>query len=193
MKVTIVNYGIGNILSVQRAFEHVGAKVDFANNAKAISNAQRLVVPGVGAFKKCMDAIESFDIKDALIEFAISGKPYLGICVGMQMLLEKSFEFGEHRGLGIIEGEVRKINVPGEKVPFIGWKEIEVAGKKNKFYFLHSYQALPKSDENLLATYNLGKNKITAIVKKNNVLGLQFHPEKSGTAGLDLIKLFLNT
>jgi glutamine amidotransferase len=191
MKVTIVDYGIGNILSVQRAFEHVGAQVSFANNAQDIRKADRLVVPGVGAFKNCMDAIESLKIKRALIDFAHTDKPYLGICVGMQMLLDKSYEFGEHNGLGVIAGEVKKIDVPGQRIPFIGWKEVSINNGLNKFYFVHSYQAFTDHAENLLATYNLGEQKVAAAIKKNNVIGLQFHPEKSADSGLELIQDFL--
>lgn len=191
MKITIANYGIGNILSVQRAFEHLGAQVILAHTAKEIRNAQRLVVPGVGAFKNCMDALESFDIKNTLIEFANSGKPYLGICVGMQMLMDKSFEFGEHPGLGIIAGDVKKIDVIGQRVPFIGWKKIEMNKKFGTYYFIHSYQAIPAYRENLLATYALDKSQITAAIIKNNVLGVQFHPEKSAEDGLRLLKYFL--
>jgi len=192
MKVTLVNYGIGNILSVQRALQHVGADVEFAESAADIQKAERLVVPGVGAFKHCMDAIEARGLREALIRFAHSEKPYLGICVGMQMLMDKSHEFGEYSGLGLISGEVRKIDIPGERVPFIGWKEIELHGKKSTFYFVHSYQAFPKNPQNLLATYSLGGEKVTAAVQKDNIVGVQFHPEKSAEDGLNLIRYFLS-
>ncbi|MFW0778154.1 MAG: imidazole glycerol phosphate synthase subunit HisH [Rickettsiales bacterium] len=191
MKVTLVNYGIGNLLSVQRALEHVGATVTVTDNPSDIEQAERLVVPGVGAFSKCMEAIDSRKLKDALITFAQSQKPYLGICVGMQMLMDKSFEFGEHAGLGIIAGDVKKIDVEGERVPFIGWKNITLNGKEGSYYFVHSYQAFPKHTENLLASYKLGNSEVTAAIQKDNVLGVQFHPEKSAENGLDLIRHFL--
>ena len=191
MKVTLVNYGIGNMLSVRRAFEHAGADVLLTDNAKDIACADRLIVPGVGAFQKCMNAIQDKNLTESLIAFAQSHKPYLGICVGMQMLMDKSYEFGEHDGLGIIAGDVRKIDVPGERVPFIGWKEIELHGKKGSYYFVHSYQAFPDNKEHILASYNLGNSKVTAAIQKNNVFGVQFHPEKSAQDGLDLIHQFL--
>lgn len=192
MNVTIVDYGIGNILSVQRALIHSGAEVNFAKTARDISRAEKLVVPGVGAFGHCMETLESLKLKDALIVFAHSGRPYLGICVGMQMLMEKSFEFGEHLGLGLVPGDVSKIDIPGERIPFIGWKEVALLGKPNHFYFVHSYQATPRDKENLWATYSLGKIKITAAIRKDNVMGVQFHPEKSAQDGLNFIKYFID-
>lgn len=191
MNVTVAYYGIGNLLSVRRAFEHAGAEVTFADNAKDIAKADRLVVPGVGAFKHCMVALDNFGLREALIAFAATGRPYLGICVGMQMLMDRSFEFGEYPGLGLIPGEVRKIDSPGERVPFIGWKEISIGEKKDTFYFVHSYQALPVHKEHVLASYTLGGHPITAAVKKDHVMGVQFHPEKSAQAGIALIKDFL--
>jgi glutamine amidotransferase len=193
MRVTVVNYGIGNLLSVQRAFEHVGASVAFAEDAGAVSGAERLVVPGVGAFQGCMDPIVRRGLKEALVAFAGTGRPYLGICVGMQMLMDRSFEFGEHPGLGLIPGEVRKIDIPGERVPFIGWKPVELNGRTNRFYFVHSFEARPRQAEHVLATYSLGGRPVTAAVRKDNVLGLQFHPEKSAGDGLDLIRAFLRS
>ena len=192
MKVTIVDYGIGNILSVQRALKHMGANVCFAKSAQEILHADRLVVPGVGAFKHCMETLENFALRDALIDFAHSGRPYLGICVGMQMLMDISFEYGEYPGLGLISGEVSKIDIPEERVPFIGWKEVALLGKPNHFYFVHSYQAIPRDEENLWATYCLGEGKITAAIKRDNVIGVQFHPEKSAVDGLNFINYFMH-
>lgn len=180
MKVTVVDYGIGNILSVQRAFMHNGAEVKFASSAAEIRQADRLVVPGVGAFKHCMETLEELDLKTALIEYASMGRPYLGICVGMQMLMDNSFEFGEYPGLGLIPGEVRKIDVPGERIPFIGWKSVDLMGSSHHYYFVHSYQAIPRDKQNLWASYSLGNSEITAAIRKDNVIGVQFHPEKSG-------------
>ena len=192
MKVAVVDYGIGNILSVQRAFKHIGDDVSFAKSVQEISHADRLVVPGVGAFKHCMETLESFALRDALLDFAHSGRPYLGICVGMQMLMDISIEYGEYPGLGLISGEVTKIDIPGERVPFIGWKEVAFLGSSNHYYFVHSYQAIPRDEENLWATYSLGASKITAAIKKDNVMGVQFHPEKSAEDGLNFIKYFID-
>lgn len=191
MKVTIVDYGIGNLLSVQRALMFNGAEVSFARDADSVLRAERLVVPGVGAFKHCMEVLEEFELKESLVEFAACGRPYLGICVGMQMLMDRSNEFGEYAGLGLIPGEVNKIEVPGERIPFIGWKAVDLLERRNYFYFVHSYQALPENDDHRWASYNLGGSEITAAVRRDNVIGVQFHPEKSARDGLDFIRYFL--
>lgn len=193
MNVTVADYGIGNLLSVRRAFEHVGAAVAFARTPHEVERAERLVVPGVGAFQSCMSPIVGRGLREAFVAVAASGRPYLGICVGMQMLMDRSFEFGEHPGLGLIPGEVRRIDIPGERVPFIGWKEVEMNGRVNRFYFVHSYQAIPARPEHRLASYALGGRRITAAVRKGNVLGTQFHPEKSAEDGLLLLRDFLRS
>ena len=191
MKVTIVDYGIGNLLSVQRALMHNGAEVNFASTGETVLQADRLVVPGVGAFKHCMETLEEFNLKEALVEFAGTGKPYLGICVGMQMLADKSYEFGEYSGLGLISGVVQKIEIPGERIPFIGWKEVELLDKRRHFYFVHSFQAKPRDQDCLWASYSLGGEQVVAAIRKDNVLGVQFHPEKSANDGLEFINYFL--
>lgn len=191
-KVTVVNYGIGNLLSVERALTFCDAKVEIATTPEEVMKADRLVVPGVGAFKKCMEALEQHALKDSLLEFAASGKPYLGICVGMQMLMTKSEEFGLHDGLNLIAGDVKKIDVPGFRVPFIGWKEISLGEQARKFYFVHSFHAQPTNREHIFSSYTLGDRKIVAAVQKDNVTGVQFHPEKSGEAGMAFLSSFLN-
>lgn len=191
MNVTVVDYGIGNLLSVQRALKYNGATVNFAKSASQIRDADRLVVPGVGAFSQCMNALQTHELKESLIEHAASGKPYLGICVGMQMLLDTSNEFGEHAGLGIIAGSVNKIDLAGHRTPFIGWKSVELMGKSNHFYFVHSYEAVLKNPDNLLASYTLGSHRVTAGIRADNVIGVQFHPEKSAQDGLEFLDYFL--
>ena len=191
MNVTIVDYGIGNLLSVKRALLHNGANVRFASTPIEVEQAERLVVPGVGAFSHCMQSIENLGLKQPLIDYAESGRPFLGICVGMQMLLESSNEFGDHKGLGLIPGSVEKISVEGHRTPFIGWKRVELLGSTKHFYFVHSYEALPQKHSDLLATYTLGEHKVTAAVRNHNVLGVQFHPEKSARDGLAFIDYFL--
>lgn len=198
MKATIAHYGIGNLLSVRRALEHVGATVNFAKTESEILQADRLVVPGVGAFKHCMDAIDRQNLRNSLITFAESGKPYLGICVGMQMLLDLSHEFGQHEGLGIISGDVSKIQAANQRIPFIGWKHVDfnvnekLREHSNNYYFVHSYCAKAKNPEHEVAHYTLGNARVTAAIQKDNVLGLQFHPEKSGADGLALLKSFVS-
>ena len=191
MKVSVVNYGIGNLLSVERALKHCGADVSFVDTADQIMSSDRLLVPGVGAFQMCMAELERRGLKEALIEYAAKEKPYLGICVGMQMLMDMSFEFGEYAGLGLIPGCVKKIEIQGQKVPFVGWKEVVVSNQSSHFYFVHSYQAIADDRNHVQATYKLGGHDITAIVQKNNVVGVQFHPEKSAEDGLRYIADFL--
>lgn len=192
MKVSIVDYGVGNLLSVQRAMMYNGAEVEFARSAEEVLRAERLVVPGVGAFKHCMQTLEELDLKDSLIEFAATGRPYLGICVGMQMLMQKSYEFGEYPGLGLVPGRVVKIDAPGERIPFIGWKPVQLLDELNHFYFVHSYQAIPDDTSHLWANYSLGESQVTAAVRLDNVIGVQFHPEKSAQDGLRFINYFLH-
>lgn len=202
-KVVIVDYSIGNILSVKRAFEHCEADVKLSSDEKDILDADRIVVPGVGAFNNCVSALEDSDLKNAVVEFAKTQRPYLGICVGMQMMLDESEEFGKHKGLGFIEGNVTKIGGESEnnlKVPFVGWKPLKILSDtplfkglspEDCFYFVHSYQAHPKSEANILANYTYNELNITAAVGEGNIYGTQFHPEKSGDAGLQVIKNFL--
>lgn len=191
--VTVANYGIGNLLSVQRALAYCGAEVEIATTPEQILKAERLVVPGVGAFKRCMEALESHHMTEALLRFAQSGRPYLGICVGMQMLMERSFEFGTHQGLGLIKGDVKKIEIPGYTVPFIGWKSVNLLSQPEKYYFVHSYCANPLNQQNLIASYRLGTTQIAAAVRSENVLGVQFHPEKSGEAGIKFLQTFIHS
>lgn len=203
--ISIVNYGVGNILSLKRALEHCGAQVTIASTAREINNAERIVVPGVGAFNNCIEKLIKNGLKEALIKFAQLKKPYLGICVGMQMLLENSTEFGDHNGLSILNGKVVKINSIGidnqsHKIPFIGWKSLEKTknnpllkniNPNEKVYFIHSYKAELKN-ENVLAQYDYDGIKIPAIVGSHPVFGTQFHPEKSRSTGLKIISNFLN-
>lgn len=205
-KVTIVNYDIGNILSVKRAFEHCGADVLISRNADEIKKSERIIVPGVGAFNDCVTGLENYGLKESVMEFAASGRPYLGICVGMQMMMEESEEFGLHKGLGYLKGSVVKItedvseNKKKYKVPFIGWKPLKKThdtpllkniSDNDRFYFIHSFKANPKNKSDLLAYYNYNGIHVSAIIGKNNMFGTQFHPEKSGEAGLHIIRNFL--
>lgn len=213
--VTIIDYSIGNLLSVQRAFEKVGATVSLASTADNILKANRLVLPGVGAFQRGMAALHERKLVDVISSAAKKNIPLMGICLGMQMLLDRSNEFGGAAGLGIIPGHVReipkKINEMEErKIPHIGWSEIypsthvqsEQDGWKNTplknsnvndaFYFVHSFHAEPENPEHIIAQTNYDGLDITAAIKKNKTYGFQFHPEKSGELGLRIIKQFLN-
>ena len=209
--VTIVDYGIGNIFSVTRAIEHFGVSVLLTDRASDIASAKTLVLPGVGAFSNGMQGLRDRSLVDPLRAYARGGRPLLGICLGMQMLFTKSTEFGEHEGLDIIEGTIEPVAIPQDvagrdmKIPHIGWSELHVpdgrAAWKNSIlgevapgencYFVHSFTAVPAHPESRLADTFYGKSLISAAVQKNNVYGCQFHPEKSGSAGLKIIKSFL--
>lgn len=206
--VTIVDYGVGNIFSVIRAFEACGAKVNLSANAADIKNAEHLVLPGVGAFKDAMAALKNSNTLDSILEFVQTERPFLGICVGLQLLMEVGEEFGHTSGLGLVEG--RTVEIPSQAVdgellkrPHIGWCKLQqINSWKNTvlsevsaedyFYFVHSFHALPVDRNNLLATADYGGHAISAVIRKNNLTGCQFHPERSSKAGLKVLNTFLS-
>jgi len=209
---TIIDYGIGNIMSVRRGFEYCGANVFLASTEDEILSADRLVLPGVGAFRNGMDALIRLGFSDAILAKAQSGTPILGICLGMQLLFSKSYEFGETNGLGLIPGEVVRISkssIDGNslKIPNIGWRNLrsgesrrpwkntllEEISKTDEMYFVHSFTAVCGDDFNSLAKSEYGGFDLTAVVQSGNVYGCQFHPEKSGDAGLRLLNSFIKT
>ena len=209
-RVTVLDYGVGNLYSVQRAFEVCGASdVCVSSDPDAIRNADRLVLPGVGAFADGMRGIRDRKLDQAICEFANSGRPLLGICLGMQILATTSEEFGEHAGLNLIPGRVspipsKDLNGIHLKTPFIGWSDLncppnvnwegsvlESITSRQAVYLVHSFQFNPDSQSNLFATYQYGRHNITAAVVKDNIVGLQFHPEKSGKIGLSILSNFL--
>jgi imidazole glycerol-phosphate synthase subunit HisH len=207
---TVVDYGRGNLLSLCRAFEHCGAQVETVDDPKSILNAEKLVLPGVGAFGDAADELTKRNLRDALKEYASLEKPFLGICVGMQLMFDQSEEFGDHQGLGIVSGEVTAIpntTINGErlKVPHIGWSG---TGPKNQngswqdtileglpdpeyFYYVHSFFAKPKNENDCIGSCHHGGHEIPAIIRRKALWGCQFHPEKSGEAGLAVLRNFL--
>ncbi len=208
MKVSVINYDIGNLLSVSRALEVCGGDVTIVTDPKDVSRAERLVVPGVGAFGDCIAALRVAGFEDPIKEFAATGRPYLGICVGMQMLFDVGLEFGEHAGLGLIEGQVVEIaRHKGDgsirKRPHIGWTPLIAPGQDwggsilselspgVKMYFVHTFTAVPSREEDRLADCDYDGFRISASVKKGNLYGTQFHPEKSGPEGLKVVRQFL--
>ena len=198
-KITILNYDSGNLLSVKRAFEHCGARVNVSNNVKDVIKAERLVIPGVGAFRSGIEAIKKLDLYEAILNYHYNDRPLLGICLGMQLLSSESSEFGINQGLNLIPGKVKKINTKSInntnlKIPHIGWAEIEFiySKEKNYYYMCHSYEFLPNDSQHIFGSCIYGGHKIVAAVKKDNVLGYQFHPEKSGNKGLNLLEKFMN-
>ena len=208
----VVDYGIGNIRSVCRAFEHCGADVELTGDSRRISHADRVVLPGVGAIGDCLDELSRRGLIDALKRFADLDRPFLGICVGMQLMLERSFEFGQHECLGWIDGEVAAIPTRGadevpHKIPHIGWNNIELPEGRdgwentifegiepgNSVYFVHSFAAIPTESSLRLADTLYGGMRICAAVAQGTISGTQFHPEKSGSVGLRIISNFIST
>ena len=198
--IAIVDYGVGNLFSLRSSLEAIGCEAIATSDEKIIKSAEKIILPGVGAFEDAAKKLRSTGLWDVVIEEAKAGKPILGICLGMQMLFEKSFEYGEFLGLGLIKGEIRPIAdvAPKElKIPHIGWNPL-IFKKKTKIfkyitegdcvYFVHSYYAAG-CDESVVATAEYGC-ELTAAVQYKNVYGCQFHPEKSGNVGLNILKAF---
>jgi len=211
-EVIIVDYGMGNIKSVYRGLEYSGASVSVSSDPDAIATASRVVLPGVGAFEDGMKGLNQKEIVPALSEFVKTGNPFMGICLGMQMLLDVSEENGRHQGLGFIQGAVEKIphkDASGEvkrKIPHIGWSALRAHGDEQKwqdsclnsisqgefFYFVHSYMVVVADKKFLVAECEYEGQKIPAVIKSENVTGLQFHPEKSGEIGLKMLGEFVS-
>jgi glutamine amidotransferase len=203
MKVAIINYGMGNLGSVRRAFEEIGAEPIIVNHPSSLYEVNRVVLPGVGAFSEGMAHLSHGGWIDALSDIVTTqGKPLLGICLGMQMLTTVGYEGGVTQGLGLIPGEARRLDDLGcrLRIPHVGWNEVEYRKDDvlfegipdaSDFYFVHSYVFVPKSAESLIATVPYGID-VAAVVRQGNVFGCQFHPEKSSKAGRQLLKNFMS-
>lgn len=197
--IAIIDYGLGNLRSVQKGFEHVGHSAEITKDPQRILKADAVVLPGVGAFSDAMDNLRELRLIPIIKRTVIEGKNLLGICLGMQLFMNCSYEGGVFQGLGLIPGEVRLINkYKGLKVPHMGWNELNVSNHplfagirpKANVYFVHSYHVV--ADKNyVIGTTNYG-SIITAAVANEKILGLQFHPEKSGDNGLMILKNFGN-
>ena len=196
--VGIIDYGVGNLFSLQSSFKAIGEEAFVSGDAEELRKADRLVLPGVGAFEDAANKLRSSGLDGFVRQQAAAGKPLLGICLGMQMLFEKSFEYGEHEGLGLLKGQVvpmvGKIN-PELKIPHMGWNALEVkqgnllAEVDGQYvYFVHSFFA--QGCEDSLAAVTEYDIPITAAVEKGNIFGCQFHPEKSGKVGLSILQKF---
>ena len=208
MKIAIVDYGIGNVKSMINAFDSLKVEVLLTSDPNLIMNSSALVLPGVGAFTTGMNNLEKYNLINTIHEFVNTGKPFLGVCLGMQMLLEESEEFGNTKGLGLIKGKVVKLNIDkanNERLPHVSWNEIKEPNQgrwKNTIlentteftdvYFVHSYAAVPQDSNHVLAIANYSNYDFCAAVSKKNVYGTQFHPEKSGVAGLNILKKFID-
>ena len=198
--IAIVDYGVGNLFSLKSSLELIGAESVVTADENGLRTADKILLPGVGAFEDAAKKLRDSGLADLLKELAAEGKPLLGICLGMQLLFEKSYEYGEHQGLGLIPGSVRPIRdvIPADyKIPHIGWNGLHLRGDCPLFkniregdcvYFVHSFYAAD-CDEYVTATAEYGA-ELTAAVARGNVCGCQFHPEKSGNVGLAILKAF---
>jgi glutamine amidotransferase len=195
--IAIVDYGMGNLRSVQRAFEHVGAEVVVTAHRETIEAASAVVLPGVGAFGQAMANLKRAGLVDVIRRVIAQGRPFLGICLGLQLLFEESEELGHHRGLGVFSGQVKRFEV-GLKVPQIGWNQIHIqraspllegVADGSYAYFVHSYYVAPDKSEIVLATTDYGID-YASIVGQGSVFGIQFHPEKSQEVGLRILRNF---
>ena len=200
--VAIIDYGVGNLFSLKSSFAAIGEQAVVTADADVIKKADRLILPGVGAFGDAAEKLRQTGLDKVVIEQAQSGKPLLGICLGMQLLFSKSYEFGEYDGLGLIQGCVKPIAdvIPCDlKIPHIGWNALNIkrespifkyTNEKDCVYFVHSFYAAD-CDKSVIATTEYGA-ELTAAVQNKNVFGTQFHPEKSGEVGLKMLKAFVN-
>ena len=199
--IAIIDYGVGNLFSLKCSFESIGADICVTSDPKVISKADRIILPGVGAFEDAARKLRESGLDKVIKKECAQGKPLLGICLGMQLLFERSFEYGEYEGLGLIKGSIRPISDvidPELKIPHIGWNALNFGEKKDELfkylkegdfvYFVHSYYGAD-CDESVIATTEYSA-KLTAAVRNKNVCGVQFHPEKSEKAGLSILKAF---
>jgi glutamine amidotransferase len=194
----IIDYGMGNLRSVYNAFRSLDANVRLITAKEQFEDITHLVLPGVGSFAKAMENLEQRALIEPIMQFAASGKPMLGICLGMQLLASKGFEPYESKGLGLIEGEVVRMNFTGVRIPHVGWNALELAidhalfigiRKQVDFYFVHSYFFKVRNQENILAHSEYG-SRFPSVVYKGNITGMQFHPEKSQKHGLRILHNF---
>ena len=201
--IAVIDYGVGNLFSLLSSLNYVGLHTKLTNDIEEIKNANGIILPGVGAFRDAIGNLEKYGLKETLISEAKKRKPFLGICLGMQMLFEKSYEYGEYEGLGLINGTVEEIKkyIPENsdlKIPHMGWNSLIINERfkddkilkdvdNNEYvYYVHSYFA--KTDMKNIVAYSEYGTKIPGIVKNENIYGMQFHPEKSGDTGLKLLK-----
>ena len=198
--IAIADYGVGNLFSLQSSFKFIGADAYLTNDPDKLKEADKIILPGVGAFEDAAQKLKKSGLRDSILEETAKGKPLLGICLGMQMLFERSFEYGEHEGLGLLRGSVIGMQgrIPAElKIPHICWNALHVTREHpllryvkegDCVYFVHSFYA-DGCEDSLIASAEYGR-EITAAVAKGNVMGCQFHPEKSGPVGLSILKAF---
>jgi len=198
--ITIVDYGMGNLRSVSKALEHLGAKVRISSRPGEIEDAEKIILPGVGAFGDAAEGLRSQSLLAPLRSHITSGRPFLGICLGLQLLFESSEETPGIKGISVLKGAVRRFRSKDVKVPHMGWNQVKIRNshpiltgipENSYFYFVHSFYAVPEETAVIAAACQYGSEEFTAIVGSNNVVATQFHPEKSQRAGLQLLKNFV--
>jgi len=201
-KIVIIDYGMGNLRNVQRGFERIGLEAKLTRNKKEIQRASAIVLPGVGAFKDCMINLEKYGMVESLLRSIEKGKPYLGICLGLQILFSESEEFGSHKGLDLIKGRVVRFKPdPEHKVPHMGWNTVEIEREVpmfqgiesgDFFYFVHSYYVISEEKQWISTFTTYGKRFVSSIWKEN-IFATQFHPEKSQHKGLKILENFVKS
>jgi imidazole glycerol-phosphate synthase subunit HisH len=201
MSIAIVDYGIGNLRSVQKAFESFGASAQLVSDPDLIRKADKVVLPGVGAFKDCIDSLRNSGLTEPVLDHIKSGKPFMGICVGLQMLFDFGYEDGEHHGLGVLKGKCVRFDVDrvmGLKVPHMGWNQLTVRKPSPLFqdlvegsgvYFVHSYHVVPEDQSIIASTTDYGRPFVSSVWR-DNIVATQFHPEKSQKVGLQILANF---
>jgi glutamine amidotransferase len=201
----VIDYGLGNLRSVSKALEAEGAQVKVANNLSTIKEARAIILPGVGAFYRGIENLKKLGILDVIVEEIKKGKPFLGICLGLQLLFTESEEHTVSRGMDVFRGKVVKFK-HNVKIPHMGWNQVTVSGQRSVvnvnlfegipdnsyFYFVHSYYVEPE-DKNIVTGSTFYGQEFTSVIVKDNIVGVQFHPEKSGEIGLKLLKNFINS
>jgi len=209
-KIIIINYGINNLKSINMALQSLNYKTIITSDKRELTNADRIILPGVGSFKSGMKSLSKIKIIDQLYKSSLNNIPILGICLGMQLFMTESQEFGLNKGLNLISGTVKKIpKINGNnyrKIPHIGWNKLNTdnisnnwsnsilsnLSKNSYFYFVHSYSAYPDNNNEILSFTNYNNLNFVSSIMKNNIVGLQFHPEKSGKIGLNILKNFVS-
>ncbi len=196
--IAIVDYGMGNLRSVEKGFLKVGIETGVTSSKADIDNADAVVLPGVGAFRDCMNNLQRLDLAGAVLKGIEAGKPYLGICLGLQVLFKDSEEFGHSEGMGVFDGRVVRFTGKGLKVPHMGWNTVKLRrrpplfdgiGDESYFYFVHSYYVVPDYEGIIAGSTEYGA-EFTSMVWKDNIIATQFHPEKSQKTGLKILKGF---
>ncbi|HEX5035025.1 MAG TPA: imidazole glycerol phosphate synthase subunit HisH [bacterium] len=198
--IAIIDYDMGNLRSVSKAVEHVGGEAVITRDPKVLTTADKVILPGVGAFRDCIGNLKEYGLAEPVKEFIASGRPFLGICVGMQLLADESEEGGRYEGLGVIPGKVRRFPADsGLKVPHMGWNQLKLKGTPTLLkgldeefvYFVHSYYVEPAKPKGLVAATSDYGQTFAAALEKDNIFATQFHPEKSQKVGLKILERFV--